>query len=280
MRSGVARGQVSSPESRNYSQGGQAHERQHHDSRFMPFQGPIDSMISTVAQNIRPRLQIALFRAVYGAMSFALLRKSDTPYLNYGFVPLEGTTKLDLEPTDEAYRLSIQLYAHVAGARNLTGKDVLEVGCGRGGGASYIARYLHPGSLTGVDLSAAAIRFCRQMHKVDNLKFLRGEAQDLPLPEGSFDVVVNIESSHCYPSFDRFLDEVTRVLRPKGEFLFADLRARAEVPRLREQLIQRFTIIDEECITSNVVRALELDSDRRTMIIQQRAPRFLRRRLQ
>jgi len=237
-------------------------------------------MISTVAQNIRPRLQIALFRAVYGAVTAALLRRSDTPYLNYGFAPLDVKAKLDLDPTDEAYRLSIQLYAHVAGARNLTGKDVLEIGCGRGGGASYMARYLHPGSLTGVDLSAAAIRFCREQHKLNGLRFLRGQAEDLPLPNGSFDVVVNIESSHCYPSFDRFLDEVTRVLRPKGELLFADLRARAEVPWLREQLVQRFTIIDEECITSNVVRALELDSDRRTMIIQQRAPRFLHHRLQ
>jgi SAM-dependent methyltransferase len=40
----------------------------------------------------------------------------------------------------------------------------------------------------------------------------------------SFDAVINVEASHCYPSLPRFLAEVARVLRPGGHFLYADVR--------------------------------------------------------
>jgi ubiquinone/menaquinone biosynthesis C-methylase UbiE len=237
--------------------------------------------VSSVAPGFKPRFQRAAIRVAYSGIS-ALLKVEDLPFLNYGYVPLDGsgTAGLTLDPEDERDRFSIQLYFRVAGSRDLRGKDVLEIGCGRGGGASFIARYLHPASLTGVDLSDRAVRYCRRRHRVDGLKFLRGDAEHLPLASHSFDAVVNVESSHNYPSFERFLDEVVRVLRPSGLFLFADLRPREEMARLREQLSKRFTIVEEEIITPNVVRALELDSDRRRLLIEKRAPRFLHRGLE
>jgi SAM-dependent methyltransferase len=196
-------------------------------------------------------------------------------------VSLESdATGLKLDPEDEPDRLSIQLYYRVVGARDLRGKRVLEVGCGRGGGASFVARYLHPAALTGVDLSARAVRYCQRKHPGELLTFLRGDAEHLPLPSNSFDAVVNVESSHCYPSFDGFLGEVARVLRPQGNFLFADLVPSDKVERVRGQLKERFTIQEEESVTANVVRALELDSNRRNLFIQKRAPQFLHKGLQ
>ena len=182
---------------------------------------------------------------------------------------------LKLDPRDEADRYSIQLYQRVRNAADLHGKQVLEIGSGRGGGASFIARYLQPDSITAVDLSAAAIRLCRRTHGNERLRFMQGDAENLPVPSGSFDVVLNVESSHCYPSMDRFLGEVDRILRPDGLFLFADFRRREDMPLLVEQIGKRFAIVEQEFITDNVVRALELDSDRRTQLIQKRAPAFL-----
>ncbi len=240
----------------------------------------LNSLISAVAPGFKPRFQTALIRASYSTIS-VILKNEDSAFLNYGYVPLDSNeTALKLDPDDEADRFSIQLYSHVAGRGDLRGKDVLEIGCGRGGGASFMARYLHPASLTGVDLSARAVRCCQRRHPIERLTFLRGEAEHLPLPSKSFDAVVNVESSHCYPSFERFLDEVARVLRPNGVFLFADIRPREEVAPLRERLKQRFTVVEEEFITANVIRALELDSDRKSLLIQKRAPRFLHRALQ
>ena len=54
--------------------------------------------------------------------------------------------------------------------------------------------------------------------------FIEGSAEDLPFPDESFDAVINIESSHTYPNFSRFLAEVARALRPGGHFLYTDVR--------------------------------------------------------
>jgi ubiquinone/menaquinone biosynthesis C-methylase UbiE len=58
------------------------------------------------------------------------------------------------------------------------------------------------------------------------MDFVHGDAQSLPFADESFDVVINIEASHGYPDFPRFLAEVARVLRPGGRFLYADVLLR------------------------------------------------------
>src|SRR3546814_1062192 len=84
---------------------------------------------------------------------------------------------IDLLPGDEPDRYSIQLYHQTAAALDWTGLDGLEVGCGRGGGASYVARYLKPRSLVGLDIADRAIEFCRRRHAAPGLSFVSGDAQ-------------------------------------------------------------------------------------------------------
>jgi hypothetical protein len=89
----------------------------------------------------------------------ARITRPEWAFMNYGYALLEPNgAPLVLEPADEPDRLCIQLYHHTVGETSLEGKDVLEVGCGRGGGASYIARYLRPRSMTGLDFSSTARR--------------------------------------------------------------------------------------------------------------------------
>ena len=230
---------------------------------------------SAVVPDLRPKLVTGFYRMMYSGLS-RVLKNEDSAFLNYGFSSLDAAEpKLALDPADEPDRYSIQLYHRVASAVPLSGKQVVEIGCGRGGGASFVVRYLRPASMTGIDLSKRAIDLCRERHKIPNLTFVPGNAEDLPLPSNSCDVVLNVESSHCYPSFDRFTSEVARVLKAGGYFLFADLRGRDQVPQLRADLEQRFEIMQEEPIGKNVVRALELDSERRVALIRRRAPKFL-----
>ena len=87
-------------------------------------------------------------------------------------------------------------------------------------------RTLHPSSYTALDLNPAGIVFCRERHNLPGLDFVQGDADNLPFGDQSFDAVINVEASHCYPRFSRFLAEVARVLRPGGHFLYADLRPR------------------------------------------------------
>lgn len=128
---------------------------------------------------------------------------------------------LPLDAADERNRYCIQLYHRTAAQADLSGRRVLEVGCGNGGGASYLTRTMRPASYTGVDLNQAGIAFCRKRHIVPGLDFVRGDAQNLSFPDESFDAVLNIESSANYTSLSRFLAEVARVLRPGGHFLYA-----------------------------------------------------------
>ena len=113
-------------------------------------------LLSATAPGLKSGFQTAIVRLMYSSISF-ILRRETYSFLNYGYMPLDaGVTVLELQPGDESDRASIQLYNRVAGARDLRGKEILEVGCGRGGGSSFIARYLHPRSVTGIDLSERA----------------------------------------------------------------------------------------------------------------------------
>lgn len=176
---------------------------------------------------------------------------------------------LELDGAVEPDRYHIQLYRHVAGAVDLHGMDVLEVGSGRGGGSAYICRAMGPKSVTGLDLAGAAVALSRKLHTAPELRFVQGSSDEMPFDDESFDAVVNVESSHCYGPLQRFLSEVHRVLRPGGHFLFADFRSRAEIDDLRNELkASGLALVSETVITPNVFRSLELDNGRKLELIE------------
>lgn len=201
----------------------------------------------------------------------------DVVFMNWSY-ETDPPMGIPLDPADEPDRYPLQLYHATATQTDLAGKRVLEVGCGRGGGASYLTRALGPASYTGLDLNAAGIAFCRRRHQVPELDFVVGNAQDLPLPDESFEAVINIESSHCYPRFDRFLAEVARVLTPGGTFLYADMRIQAHCARWdRDLQASALSITSQLDISREVVRGMELNSARWEAAADSVAPRFARR---
>src|SRR5437660_6359279 len=150
------------------------------------------------AVHISPRLGRAMVRSWY-QMLVVLDREREISFMNYGYADIDPSAKeLELSDGERENRFCIQLYQEVAGAVDLSGKDVVEVGSGRGGGASYIARHLKPRSMLGLDLSDKAVDFCKQNYAVDGLSFRQVDAENLPLPNTSADLVGTLESSHCY----------------------------------------------------------------------------------
>ncbi|MBY0291214.1 MAG: class I SAM-dependent methyltransferase [Mycobacteriaceae bacterium] len=177
--------------------------------------------------------------------------------MNWGYEE-DPPMELPLPQTDEPNRYAIQLYHRVATQADLTGKRVLEVGCGHGGGASYLARSLGPESYVGMDLNRIGIDRCRERHDVAGLEFCHGNAEELPFADETFDAVINVESSHCYPHFDRFLTEVARVLRPGGDFLYADVRARDLIPAWERDLnAAPLRIVSKTDISDEVAAGME-----------------------
>src|SRR5262249_47022535 len=152
---------------------------------------PLFSSIGVAAYRF-PAVRRLLWRGWYQFLARQYPDRQWT-FMNYGHRPTHGAMPFALAVEDEADRSCIQLYQIVAGPVELDGREVLEVGSGRGGGASFVARYHRPSRIVGVDLSPVAVAFCRARHRVPGLTFEVGDAERLRFEAASFDVVINVE---------------------------------------------------------------------------------------
>lgn len=224
-----------------------------------------------------PDLAKEIRKKQYDFISYlANKNNEDSIFLNYGYASLNGNgNTYKLKKEDQQYKYSIQLYNHIVKDIKLKGLLVLEIGSGRGGGSSFIKRYHLPKKITGLELSTKAVEFCNSYYRIKDLKFIQGDAQKLPFDSDSFDVVVNIESSHCYPELNRFFDEVYRVLKPNGHLLHTDRFIDGEFEYFSKHLNNsKFIINKKENISKNVLKALSLDSKRKIQMIR-KLPKYL-----
>ena len=196
------------------------------------------------------------------------LDTQDVTFLNYGYED-EPPLNLPLDENDAPNRYSINLYHQVANQVDLTGKKVLEASCGHGGGASYIKRTLNPAEYTGLDYNPDGVAYCTEHHKLPGLNFVHGNAEDLPFPDNSFDAVINVEASHAYPTLSKFLSEAARVLKPGGDFLYADFRGRPEFP-VWEGALDDMPLrqVSKRVINAHVVRSLDASAQRQVGLDQ------------
>jgi len=225
-----------------------------------------------------PNIKSLLTRLQYEFIS-ALNLKRDVIFMNFGYTAHhEGQEPILLDPDDEIHRYPLQLYHHVAKHVSWENADTLEVSSGRGGGAHFIMQHFKPKSYTGVDFSARAIEFCRSHYNMDGLKFQHGNAEALTFPDNSFDIVVNVEASLYYPNIKKFFQHVKRVLKPGGHFIYTDLRYEEKVAEWRAQIESMgLKLIREEDITDNVLKAMELDRERRIHLVNTYIPAILRK---
>ncbi len=218
-------------------------------------------------------------RIFYNAIS-RFDRGENVTFMDYGYISFDPNYKpLELKPEQENFRYQIQMYHHIASSADWAGKDALEVGSGRGGGAAYIKQQFKPRSMLGVDLSDAAVEFCNRYHaSVEGLRFFQGDAENLKFPDKSFDIIINVESSLYYPNVEEFFKHVVRLLRPNGYFLYADMRFQDELENWHKQLKDTgLQLLSEEDITKNAKQALSLNQEYRRKLVEKYAPKFLHR---
>ncbi len=155
-------------------------------------------------------------------------------------------------------RNSVRLILEVVGAASLVGSRVLDVGCGRGGTVATLRAYCGPRAVVGVDLSPAAIAYCRRSNPDPGAAFLVGDAERLPFRDGAFDALINVESSHSYPDLDAFYSQVRRVLRPDGMFMYTDTVPADELADRRATAAALgFAVTVERDVTANVLRSCD-----------------------
>jgi ubiquinone/menaquinone biosynthesis C-methylase UbiE len=188
---------------------------------------------------------------------------TDFSFMNYGYAPLSA----ELAGSTEPEKYCLQLYRQLIGNTELRGKRVVEVSCGRGGGAAHVAGGFQPADYLGIDISENNLALAaKRFPDVKNLRFQQGNAEALPLADASADVLLNVEASHLYDNPSKFFAEVHRVLAPGGRFLHVDLAWQDKDP---PGMIAAagFTVDEVVDITANVVQALDLDSVRREAIV-------------
>ena len=186
-------------------------------------------------------------------------------FLNYGYISDGSPQFASLElPPHFINRTSAQLVLELIGECDLTGRHVLDIGCGRGGTLMVVERFFSSLVRVGIDLSPAAIAFCNQAHRGSGTLFVEGDAEQLPFASNSFDVITNVESSHSYPAIKSFYSEVSRVLRPGGLFLYTDVFLQTEFEQNEELLRSAgFAFERKRDITHNVLLSCRETAARR-----------------
>jgi SAM-dependent methyltransferase len=103
---------------------------------------------------------------------------------------------------------------------DVAGKDVIELGCGTAYFSAWLAR--RGARVTGLDVTPAQLETARRCQRETGIEFplVEASAEDVPLPDASFDLALSEYGASIWCDPQRWIPEAARLLRPGGELVF------------------------------------------------------------
>jgi len=128
-----------------------------------------------------------------------------------------GKNRVLSEPSDPWHLLVLK---HARMDKDIQVKTLLEIGCGRGGFACWLANQVErPKEVIASDFSKEALKIGESQSKelgLQGIKWIQGDIQDIPLESNSIDSVLSFETIEHVPKPQIAIKEMARVLKPGG----------------------------------------------------------------
>jgi GT2 family glycosyltransferase/glycosyltransferase involved in cell wall biosynthesis/SAM-dependent methyltransferase len=117
-------------------------------------------------------------------------------------------------PTQHAHH-----HRYLFAAQFCEGKSVLDVACGEGYGTNLIGKFAT--SVIGVDIDEPTISFARRNHGAEHIQFICAPAQQIPVNDKYFDVIISFETLEHFAEHGEFITEIARLLKEDGSLIIS-----------------------------------------------------------
>ncbi len=172
----------------------------------------------------------------------------------YGKKIVHSTPSFNLED-EQFFRLANLKFKNMIGV--VKGKEILDVGCGRGLISFYLAQ--KGANVIGIDLSKSLIEHCKQeAEKINlNLEFKLMNAQIPDFEDGKFDIIIGSRAIHHLPDLDLFFRECKRLLKKKGCIVFIEPLKKNPIVELNRKYVapKQRTKFEHPLLISDLLKA-------------------------